>query len=128
VLGFFALAWLSLGTILLVAPAVYDRALKLPDGAHHTAEVAFLVALSAFLVLLAFGVVRRWRWAFWLILVAFLAGLLRVPAAALGVAGVLPADGPAWYAVFQSTIGLVQFAIGIRMVQGYRSGGIWGDV
>lgn len=62
VLGFFALAWISLATILLVAPAVYDRALKLPDGDHRAAEILFLVALSAFLVLLAVGVLRRWRW------------------------------------------------------------------
>jgi hypothetical protein len=32
-------------------------------------------------LLLAVGVLRRWRWTFWLILVAFLAGAVRVPVA-----------------------------------------------
>jgi hypothetical protein len=47
----------------------------------------FLAALSAFIGLLAVGVVRRWRWTFWLILVAFLFGVLRVPVAALQLRG-----------------------------------------
>src|SRR5262249_23142389 len=47
-------------------------------------------ALTLLLVVLGIGVVRRWRWTFWLILVAFLAGLLRVPAAILQVLGVVP--------------------------------------
>ena len=40
------------------------------------------MALAAFLVVLGVRVVRRWRWTFWLVTVAFLAGALRVPAAA----------------------------------------------
>jgi hypothetical protein len=40
--------------------------------------------------MLAVGVVRRWRWTFWLILVAFLFGVLRVPVAALQLTGSWP--------------------------------------
>lgn len=58
---------------------------------------------------------------------AFLAGLLRVPAAVLELADVLPAGGPAWYPVFQAIVGLVQFALGLRMARGYRRGGVWDD-
>jgi hypothetical protein len=58
-------------------------------------------------------VARRWRWAFWLIAVAFVAGMLRAPAAALELAGVLPPSGPPWYALLQGAIGLVQLAIGL---------------
>jgi hypothetical protein len=41
---------------------------------------------------LGIRVVNRWRWTFWLVLVALvLGGLLRVPASALQLAGMLPA-------------------------------------
>jgi hypothetical protein len=63
VLGFFLVAWMSLLTILVAAPEVYDQALRLP-GAGGVAEVAFLAALTGFIALLAVAVVRRWRWAF----------------------------------------------------------------
>jgi len=73
-----------------------------------------------------FGVVRRRRWAFWLTLIAFSAGVLRVPAAALQLAGYLVPDGPTWYVVLQGVIGVVQFAIAVAMLAGYRRRGIWG--
>jgi hypothetical protein len=59
--------------------------------------------------------------------VAFLAGVLRLPASVLELAGILPLQGPAWYVVLQGAIGLVQFAIGIALVKGYRRGGVWGN-
>ena len=125
VLGFFGVAVVSLLVILVVAPDVYDQALRLPDGSG-VAEVAFLVVLTGFLGLLTVGVLRRWRWIFWLILVAFLAGVLRVPVAVLQLTGVLPADVPAWYVLFQGVIGLAQVAIGLAMLVGYRRSGVWG--
>jgi len=90
------------------------------------AEVGFLVVLTGFLGLLAFGVLRRWRWTFWLVLVAFLAGILRVPVAILQLTGVLAADVPTWYVLFQGVIGLAQVAIGLAMLTGYRRAGFWG--
>jgi hypothetical protein len=78
--------------ILVVAPDVYDQAPRLPSGASRPAELAFIVALSAFIVLVAVGVLRRWHWMFWLLLVALLAGALRVPAAILELAGWIPSD------------------------------------
>jgi hypothetical protein len=39
---------------------------------------------------LSIGVIRSWRWTFWLILVVFLAGVLRLPAAVLRLAEILP--------------------------------------
>jgi hypothetical protein len=126
VLGFFAVVWISLVAILLVEPAVYDSAMKLPAGDDSFADLAFLGAISAFIALLVAGVLRRWRWTFWLILVAFLFGVLRVPASVLALAGVLPAAGPPWYLVFQAILGLVQFAIGLLMLADYRRAGPWG--
>ena len=86
VLGFFLMALASLLVILLAAPEVYDQALRLP-GTGRATEIAFLAALTAFITLLAVGVVRRWRWAFWLILVA----LLVWPSS--------PSDWPCWPAI-----------------------------
>jgi hypothetical protein len=125
VLGFALAAWLSIVVIVAVDPEIVDAQLKLAPGAGRPAELAFLVALSAFLTLLGVGVVRRWRWMFWLVLLAFLAGLLRVPASALELAGLVPAGGPTWYVLFQGAIGVVQFGIGLAMVAGFRKGGPW---
>jgi hypothetical protein len=125
VLGFFVVAWGSLVVILVVAPEVYDQALRLPDSSG-VAEAAFLAVLAALLGLLAVGVLRRWRWIFWLVLVAFLAGILRVPVAILQLTGVLGADAPTWYVAFQGVIGLAQVAIGLAMLAGYRRSGVWG--
>jgi hypothetical protein len=128
VLGFFVVAWTALGVILLAAPGIYDQALRLPGGGRELPALGFLAALFAFLLLLAIGVVRRWRWTFWLILGAFLiGGVLRVPASILQLSGVLTADFPAWYVLLQALIGLVQVAIGLAMLVGYRRGGTWGD-
>jgi hypothetical protein len=126
VLGFFAVVWISIVAILLADPAIYDSAMKLPAGDHRVADLAFLGAISAFIALLVVGVLRRWRWTFWLILVAFLFGVLRVPASVLALAGVLPAAGPTWYVLFQAILGLVQFAIGLLMLADYRQVGPWG--
>jgi hypothetical protein len=126
VLGFFAVALVSLLVILVAAPEVYDQALRLPDRSG-VAEVTFLAVLTGFLGLLTVGVLRRWRWTFWLVLVAFLAGVLRVPVAVLQLTGVLAADVPTWYVAFQGVIGLAQVAIGLAMLAGYRRAGVWGS-
>jgi len=127
VLAFVAAAWAAVVAILAVPPDVYDQALGLPIVDRRQFEVVFLAALWKFLVIVATGVVRRWRWMFWLILVAFLAGVIRLPASALELAGAIPHQGPAWYVVLQGVIGAVQFVIGIAMLVGYRRNGLWGN-
>jgi hypothetical protein len=126
VLGFFVVALASLVVILVAAPEVYDQALRLRKGSAAM-EVAFLATLTAFIGLLTVGVLRRWRWIFWLVLVAFFAGVLRMPVAILQLTGVLAADVPAWYVIFQGVIGLAQVAIGLAMLAGYRRAGVWGS-
>jgi hypothetical protein len=125
VLGFFLLAVASLVVIRLAAPDVYDETLRLPAGDRRLAT-AFLAALVAFITLLGVGVLRRWRWLFWLVMVAFLAGVLRVPVAVLQLSGLLAVDVPTWYVLFQGIVGLVQCGIGLAMVRGYRRAGVWG--
>jgi hypothetical protein len=127
VLAFFVFAWVTLVVILVAAPGIYEQALRLPGGERKLPTLAFLAAISAFLVLLGIGVLRRWRWMFWLILVAFILGVLRLPASVLQLVGVLPAQGPAWYVLLQALIGVVQFVIGLLMLAGYRRGGVWGS-
>src|SRR3989442_14088998 len=83
VLGFFIVVCIALVAILVVSPDVYAQTLRLAPGDLKTIEVVFLVALSALIAGLVVGVLRRWRWVFWLILVAFFFGVLRLPASAL---------------------------------------------
>ena len=127
VLSFLFVAWGSLLVILALAPEIYDQALRLPVGDSRLVEFAFVAVLTAFIALLCIGVLRRWRWMFWLILAAFLAGVLRVPASILELAGILPAPGPTWYVLLQATLGLAQFGIGLVMLAEYRhSRRAWG--
>ena len=128
VLGFFVLAWVALIAILAAAPEVYEQLLRLPGSEREVPTLAFLTMLSIFLTLLGVGVVRRWRWTFWLVLVAFLiGGVLRVPASILQLREMLPTDFPTWYLMLQALIGVVQVAIGLLMVVGYRRDGVWGS-
>lgn len=126
VLGFFLVVWVALMAILLVAPQIYDNTLRLVSGADALANLAFLIAISVLIAVLAVGVVRRWRWMFWLILLAFLFGIVRVIASALQLVNVLPAGGPGWYLAFQAGIGAAQFLIALAMIAGYRKGDVWG--
>ncbi len=125
VLGFFLMVLVSVVVIRVAAPEVYDQALRLRTG-ERGLETVFLIALAAFIAVPVVGVLRRWRWTFWLIMVAFLAGVLRVPVTVLQFAGVLAAATPTWYVLFQGLIGVVQFAIGLAMLTAYRRAGVWG--
>ncbi len=126
VLAFFLTVWLALLVILATSPGIYGRTLRLGSAEDEWVEEVFVAAISAFIALLSIGVLKRWVWVFWLILVAFLVGLLRIPVATLQLTGHLEAEGPTWYVVFQGALGFIQFLIGIAMLVGYRKGGRWG--
>ena len=125
--GFFVLVWIALVAILVLSPQVYTETLRKVSGDSLAIEASFLIALSALLTLLVVGVFRRWRWTFWLVLIAFIFGVLRLPASALQLAGMIPASGPTWYEALQGAIGAVQFLIAMAMLVGYRKAGPWGD-
>ena len=129
VLALFAVYWIIIVVILLAAREFYDS--QLPQAVKslatpHLAEIGTLLALTTLFAVLSTGVIRGWRWTFWLILIVFLAGIVRVPAAALQLAGIAPMQGPAWYVVFQAVVGLIQFGIALAMLAGYRKAGVWG--
>jgi hypothetical protein len=114
--------------LLATARDVYDSQLPQavsPSGNPRPAEIGALLALTALFAVLSTGVIRSWRWTFWLILVVFLAGNVRVPAAALQLAGIVPSQGPAWYVALQAVVGLIQFVIALAVLTGYRKTGVW---
>jgi hypothetical protein len=131
ILVLFVVYWAAIVAILVAARNVYDQILalqigELPSNYQWPAEISVLVVLTSLLLLLSAGVIRGWRWTFWLILVVFLAGVLHVVTGALQLAAVLPANGPTWYVLFQTVIGLIQFVIAVGMLVGYHKRGIWG--
>jgi type IV secretory pathway VirB6-like protein len=127
VLGFVAVSLAVLVLILLVAPELYDAQLA-PIGLAGNEElrIGFFLAIAALIAVLVAGTLRRWRWTFWLILIAFAAGVVRAPVFGLQLIGLIPLDVPLWYAALQAAIGVAQLGIALAMWAGYRRGGPWG--
>jgi|SRR5215467_1480834 len=126
VLALFAAYWVAVMGLWIVARSVFDQVGGLGRG-QEDSEAAEVLALTALLMLLSVGVVRGWRWLFWLILIAFMAGVLRLPAAALELAGKIPKQGPDWYVVLTAIVGMIQFVVALTMAAGYRRSGVWGE-
>jgi hypothetical protein len=126
VLAFFLAVWAAVITILAVSPQVYRPGLARAPGSLRAAQIVFVVALSGLIGVISAGVVRRWRWLFWLILVVFLLGVLRVPVTVLELSGLMVASGPAWYIAVQGGVAVARFAIALLMLAGYRRSGVWG--
>jgi hypothetical protein len=126
VLGFFVLAWVMLTVILAFSQAVRDVTLRRIPASGTPTTLAFLALLLASLAALGIGVARRWRWLFWLLLLAFVVGLVRVPLAVMQLSGQIAHEGPDWYIVLQGVIGVIQFGLAYAMFAGYRRAGPWG--
>jgi hypothetical protein len=127
VLGFFFVVYALLVVMLFVSAEVREVIVGRMPASGTPAVVGFAVALLGFLLILTIGVLQRWHWAFWLILVAFAAGIFRVPVAALQLSGRMAPEGPDWYVALQGVIGIVQVAIAGAMFAGYRRAGPWGS-
>ena len=71
-IAFFILAATSLLVVYLADPALYAQSLALtssPADRYPVPVTLFLVGVLTVIALLSFGVVRHWRWVFWLMLV-----------------------------------------------------------
>src|SRR2546422_9839666 len=75
--------------MLLLQPALTDR--------YPEAATLVLVGLLLWIAVVIVGVLRHWRWLFWLLLVAFGAMILEIPATILQLTGVVPSLFPVWY-------------------------------
>ena len=126
VIAFFLAVWVTAITILAVSPQVYRPGLARAPGSLRVAEIVFAIALSGLVGAISAGVVRRWRWLFWLILAVFVLGVLRVPVTVLELSGHMASSSPAWYIAVQGVASVVQFAIALLMLVGYRRSGVWG--
>jgi hypothetical protein len=127
-LAFFLLAVLGLVVASLADPSIYASTLllTLPSAAHSPAVTVFLLAgIAGLLSLLVVGVLRRWRWVFWLVLVAFGAMLLELPATLLQWAGILPDPFPLWYGLCRVGISLIAVGMSVWMLSIYRHHGAW---
>jgi hypothetical protein len=126
VLGFFAVSWVTLATALVLSPSVQEAELRRTPGSGTPAVITLLAVLLGLLTVLGIGVVRRWRWLFWLLMLAFAFGLVRVPVAVLELSGRLSPEGPDWYVVLQGVSGVVQAALALVMFADHRRPGAWG--
>jgi hypothetical protein len=128
VIAFFILAALSLLVVYVASPAIYAQSLSLassPADRYPVPVTLFLVGILAVIALLILGVVRHWRWVFWLMLVAFASSALQIPVTLLQIAGVLPSTDPLWYSLFRMGVAVLELGLGVWMIQVYRHEGIW---
>jgi hypothetical protein len=127
VIGFVVAAWLALIAILIAQPTLYDAQLReLGLAGQPLVRMAFATAVALLLLVLVIGALRRWRWTFWLMLIASASGVIRLPLSSFQALGVLPRDVPQWYAALQALVGAIQILIAAAMLRGYRRSGPWG--
>jgi hypothetical protein len=129
VLAFFLLAALFLVVVYVAAPSIYAETLKIqPSGGERYpwTVTLFLVAILAFIAVLSVGVVRHWRWVFWILLIAFGFSVLEIPAGILQLSGVLPSSFPVWYSLCRIGVAVIEVVIAVWMWQVYRRYGVWG--
>lgn len=125
---FFVFAALSLLVVYLADPSIYAHSLALassPTDRYPAPVTLFLGGVLTMIALLILGVVRSWRWLFWLLLVAFASSTFQVPIILLQVTGVVPAADPLWYGLLRMGVGVVEFTLAVWMVHIYRREGVW---
>ena len=128
VIAFFIFAALSLLVVYVASPSIYAQSLSLtssPADRYPVPVTLFLVGILAVIALLILGVVRHWRWVFWLMLVAFASSALQIPVTLLQITGVLPAADPLWYGLFRMGVAVVELALAAWMIYIYRHEGVW---
>ena len=128
-IAFFVLAATSLLVVYLADPSIYAQSLS------HTSSQAdpypvpvtlFLISILAMIALLILGVVRHWRWVFWIMLVAFFSSAIQIPITLLQLTGVLSTADPIWYNLFRMGVGAFELALAVWLIHIYRHEGVWG--
>jgi hypothetical protein len=128
-IAFFVLAACSIIIVYFVDPSIYAKVLKLEPTTtdrYPFASTLFLVAILIFIAILIFGVIKHWRWLFWLLLIANSFSILEVPATILQLTGVVPEVYPTWYSIYRMGIAVIQVGIAIWMIRIYFQYGVWG--
>jgi hypothetical protein len=121
-IAFFVLVTAALLVIARTQPDIYGRDLAALPGWAGSLVFLVLIAVEAILIV---GILRRWRWLFWALLVVFGVSAVRVPLLPLQLAHLIPGGDPPWYAILQAGIGLAQAAIAAWMLRLYRRHGVW---
>ncbi len=127
-LAFFLLAVLFLVVVYVAAPSIYTNTLSLmpsPTGRYPAATTLLLAGVGVFLSIVMIGVLRRWRWVFWLVLVATGSMILDLPVTLLQLTGILPALFPVWYSLCRMGASLIAVGIFVWMLQLYQRYGVW---
>jgi len=127
-IAFFLLATLFALVVYVTAPSIYTTTLMLhpsPSDRYPLVTTLFLLALVVFIAVLLVGVRQHWRWLFWLLLIAFGAMILDIPATILQLAGVVPSLFPVWYSLSRMGASLLAVIIAAWMLSIYRRYGVW---
>ena len=122
----FLLLALFVLAVYAAAPSIYTNMLTPSTTDRYPLPATlFLVALLVFIAVLIVGVVRHWRWLFWLLLVAFSFMILEIPATILQLTGVVPSLFPVWYSLLRMGVSIITFVIAVWMIYIYRQYGVW---
>src|SRR5215469_6844461 len=128
VIAFFILAATSLLVVYGASPAIYVQSLSLtssPADRYPVPVTLFLVGVLALIALISFGIVRHWRWLFWLILIAFTGSVIQIPVESLQLLGVFPNPYHVWYSLFRWGVGFIELGFVFWMIQTSRHQGVW---
>ena len=129
IIAFFVLAGLSALAVYIADPTVYAKVLMLESTTvdrYPLPATLFLIALLILITVLIVGVLRHWRWLFWLLLLANSFSILEVPATILQLNGVIPNPYPTWYSLYRMGIAVIQVGIAIWMIRILYKYGVWG--
>jgi hypothetical protein len=127
-IAFFVVCALFIVVVYIAVPSIITQGLMLapsPTDRYPLMATVFMLALLAWIAIGIVGVVRHWRWLFWLLLAAFGFSVLQVPATILELMGVLPNPTPVWYSLSRMGVALVEVGIAVWMVRIYRQYGVW---
>lgn len=127
-IAFFVLAALSLVVVYVADPSIYTKTLLLeptPTDRYPLPATLFLIGILVFISIVMLGVVRHWRWLFWLILVAFGFSILEIPATLFQLTGVVPGRFPLWYSLYRMGVAVIEVGIAVWMLRIYYHHGVW---